>query len=240
MKVNLFVPCFIDQLYPQTAFSVIKLIEYAGVQVNYNPEQTCCGQPAFNSGYWNEARSLAIKFLKDFEQAECIVGPSASCTGYIKNYFHRLFADDSSRLEQFRQMKPRIYELTDFLVNVIKMTSFGAEFNHKVTYHDACSALREYGIREEPRILLRNVMGLELIEMADTETCCGFGGTFSVKFTAISTAMTQQKVENALATGAEYIVSTESSCLMNQESYIRKNHIPLKTIHIADILANNL
>jgi L-lactate dehydrogenase complex protein LldE len=240
MNVDLFIPCFIDQLYPATAFNVVKLLEHAGVEVNYNPEQTCCGQPAFNSGYWKEAKSLAIKFLKDFEKAKIIVGPSASCIGYVKNYFHRLFADDPSHLEQFRQMKSRLYELTDFLVNVIQVTSFGAEFNHKVTYHDACSALREYGIREEPRILLRNVKGLELVEMEDTETCCGFGGTFSVKFKTISTAMTAQKVEKALATGAEYIVSTESSCLMNQELYIRKNHIPLKTIHIADILAEGL
>jgi L-lactate dehydrogenase complex protein LldE len=238
MKVDLFIPCFIDQLYPETAFSVMKLLRFCGVDMHYNPEQTCCGQPAFNSGYWKEARSLAIKFLKDFEKADLIVSPSASCTGYIKNYFHRLFADDPVRLEQFQQIRPGIYELTDFLVNVLKITSFGAEFNYQVAYHDACSALREYGIREEPRILLRNVKGLELTEMKDTETCCGFGGTFSIKFTAISTAMTQQKIENALATGAEYIVSTESSCLMNLESYIRKNNIPIKTIHIADILAS--
>ncbi len=240
MNVELFIPCFIDQLYPGTAFNVIKLLHYSGVSVHYNPEQTCCGQPAFNSGYWKEARSLAIKFLDDFENAGAIVGPSASCTGYIRNYYHRLFEDDTVYLERFRQLRPKIYELTDFLVNVLQVTSFGAEFNHRVTYHDACAALREYGIRKEPRILLGNVKGLELVEMDDTETCCGFGGTFSVRFTALSTAMTQQKVENALATGAEYIVSTESSCLMNQESYIRKNRVPLKPIHIADILANRL
>jgi L-lactate dehydrogenase complex protein LldE len=238
MKVDLFVPCFIDQLYPETAFHVIKLLEFTGVSVHYNPEQTCCGQPAFNSGYWKEARSLAEKFLHDFENAETVVGPSASCIGYIKNYFHLLFKEDQNYLQKAEKIKASIFELTDFLVNILKVTDFGAVFPHRVTWHDSCSALREYGIREEPRVLLGNVKGLELIEMKDTETCCGFGGTFSVRFKTISSAMTQQKVENALATGAEYIASTESSCLMNIESYIRKNNIPLKTIHIADILAS--
>jgi L-lactate dehydrogenase complex protein LldE len=238
MKVNLFVPCFIDQLYPETAFHVIKLLEFAGVTVHYNPEQTCCGQPAFNSGYWKEARSLAVKFLHDFEHAETIVGPSASCIGYIKNQFHQLFKGDQINLGKAENIKTSIFELTDFLVNILKITDFPAVFPHKVTWHDACSALREYGIKEEPRILLKNVQGLELIGMKDVETCCGFGGTFSVKFKTISSAMTQQKVENAMETGAEYIASTESSCLMNIESYIQKNNIPLKTIHIADILAS--
>jgi L-lactate dehydrogenase complex protein LldE len=235
-KVDLFIPCFIDQLYPSTAFSVVKLLEKCGLEVFYNPEQTCCGQPAFNSGYWKEARTLAIKFLDDFKNAEIIVGPSASCTSYVKNYFHRLFTNDPENIEKFNILKPKIFELTDFLVNEIKITDIGAVFPHRVTYHDACSALREYGIRSEPRILLQNVKGLELVEMEKTEVCCGFGGTFSVKFKSISTAMTGQKIENAVATGAEYIVSTESSCLMNIESYLRENNIPVKAIHIADIL----
>jgi L-lactate dehydrogenase complex protein LldE len=240
MKVNLFIPCFIDQLYPETAFSVVKLLNYAGAEVRYNPEQTCCGQPAFNSGYWDEARSLAIKFMHDFEGEGYIVSPSASCSGYIKNYFSRLFTNDTPMLEKFTDVGPRIYELTDFLVNVLNVKSFGAKFPHRVTYHDAWSALREYKLGNEPRILLENVEGLELAEMEDNHTCCGFGGTFSAKFHAISSAMTQQKVEFALATGAEYIVSTEASCLMNIGSYITKNNLPLKTIHLADILAINL
>jgi L-lactate dehydrogenase complex protein LldE len=238
VKTELFIPCFIDQLYPETAFSVVRLLRRAGTEVHYNPEQTCCGQPAFNSGYWKEARSLAGKFLDDFRLAEVIVSPSASCCGYIKNHFQKLFADDQQRMQQIMKIRPVIYELTDFLVNVLKQDSFGAVFPHRVTYHDACSALREYGIREEPRTLLKKVKGLELAEMENTGTCCGFGGTFSVKFTSVSSAMTQQKVENALASGAEFIVSTEASCLMNMESYIRKNNLPIRTIHIADILAS--
>lgn len=236
MKVDLFIPCFIDQLYPSTAFNVEKLLRRCGVQVRYNPQQTCCGQPAFNSGYWKEARSLASKFLDDFDEAELIVSPSASCASYARNYYHRLFDGDPQKTAQWNSLKPKIFELSDFLVNFLHQTDFGAKFPYRVTYHDACSALREYGIREEPRQLLRQVEGLELAEMEDTETCCGFGGTFAAKFKDISTAMTQQKLENALATGAEFIVSTEASCLMNMESYLRKNKLPLRTIHLADVL----
>jgi len=238
VKIDLFIPCFIDQLYPETAFSIVRLLRRAGMDVHYNPEQTCCGQPAYNSGHWKEARSLAGKFLDDFIMADVIVSPSASCCGYVKNHFQRLFSDDQDRMDQFMKIRPVIYELTDFLVNVLKQDSFGAVFAHRVTYHDACSALREYGIREEPRILLNKVKGLDLAEMENTATCCGFGGTFSVKFPSISSAMTQQKIENALATGAEYIVSTEASCLMNMQSYIRKNNLSIQTIHIADILTS--
>ena len=238
MVVDLFIPCFIDQLYPQTAFNVIKLLEKAGVKVHYNPEQTCCGQPSFNSGYWKETKTLASKFLKDFPGENLIVSPSASCTGFIKNYYTELFKEEEPEFIHCIKLKERVFELTDFLVNKIEFTDFGAVFPHKVCYHDACSALREYGIRKEPRILLSKVKGLELIEMDETEICCGFGGTFSAKFHSISSAMTAQKVENALNTGADYIVSTESSCLLNIGGFINRNKIALKTIHIADVLAS--
>jgi L-lactate dehydrogenase complex protein LldE len=238
MTVDLFIPCFIDQLYPETAFNMIKLLEKAGIDVEYNPEQTCCGQPSYNSGYWDETKKLAHKFVKDFPGDRIIVSPSASCTGFVKNYYGDLFGKEDSDYENHLQLKMRLFELTDFLVNKINFTDFGASFPHKVCYHDACTALREYGIKREPRLLLSKVKGLELVEMEDTETCCGFGGTFVTKFKAISTAMTEQKVEHALNTGAEYIISTESSCLMNIEGYIKKNKLPIKPIHIADILAS--
>ena len=238
MRVDLFIPCFIDQLYPNTAFNVIKLLKKAGIQADYNPEQTCCGQPAYNSGYWEQTKKLATKFVADFHGEHLIVSPSASCTGFIKNYYSDLIKKEDLEYESHIRLKSRLYELTDFLVNKINFTDFGASFPHKVCYHDACSALREYGIQREPRLLLSKVKGLELIEMEDTETCCGFGGTFAAKFTSISSAMTEQKVENALKTGAEYIISTESSCLMNIEGYIKKQKLPIKPIHIADILAS--
>ncbi|MBT3385274.1 MAG: (Fe-S)-binding protein [Prolixibacteraceae bacterium] len=236
MNVDVFIPCFIDQFYPETAVNVISVLEKAGCNVNYNPDQTCCGQPAFNSGYWDETRTLAVKFINDFNGANFIVSPSASCTGFIKNYYGKLFETDKQRLNESNQLSKRIFEFSDFLVNHLNFVDFDSVFNHKVTFHDSCAGLREYGIKNEPRILLQNVKGLELVEMENTDTCCGFGGTFAAKFHSISTAMTEQKVENALKTGADYIVSTEASCLMNIESYIRKKKLPIKTIHLADVL----
>jgi len=238
MNVEIFIPCFIDQFYPETAWNCIKILEYAGCTVKYNPEQTCCGQPAFNSGYWKEAKTVASKFLNDFADTEVIVTPSASCSGFIKNYYNDIFEKDDSLKNKGVEVAQKIFELSDFLVNRLKFVDFGAEFAHNVTFHDSCAGLREYGIKSEPRLLLEKVKGLNLIEMDDLETCCGFGGTFAAKFHHISTAMTEQKVENALITGAEYIVSTEASCLMNMESYIKKQKMPIKTIHLADVLAS--
>ena len=238
MKIETFIPCFIDQLYPETAANFISVLNKAGCEVHYNPEQTCCGQPAFNSGYWKEATTLAIKFLNDFSKTKTIVSPSASCTSFIKNYYQKILKNESNYLDKFKLLEANIYEFSDFLVNQIHFTNFSAEFFHKATFHDSCAGLREYGIKDEPRKLLENVKGLELIEMKDTTTCCGFGGTFAAKFHHISTAMTVQKIENAINTGAEYIISTEASCLLNMEAYIKKQKLPIKTIHLADVLAH--
>ena len=195
MKINLFVPCFIDQLYPQTAFNTIKILEKVGCEVQYNPNQTCCGQPAFNSGYWDEARKLATKFFTDFSDENTpIISPSASCISYVKTHYKKLFELQPDKLAECERVGKLGYELSDFLVNVLKIDNFGATFNHKVTFHDSCSALREYGIKAEPRQLLSKVNGLELIEMEESETCCGFGGTFAVKNTSNSSAMAEKKV----------------------------------------------
>lgn len=237
MKVQIFVPCFIDQLYPQTALNMVKLLEKAGCEVSYNPNQTCCGQPAFNAGFWDDARDVCNKFLKDFDVNEIIVGPSASCVGFVKNYYSKLF-DNSSVHNNVRTLGQNIYELSDFLVNKIGFTDFGARLDGKATYHDSCAGLRECKIKNEPRQLLTRVQGLELTELNDVETCCGFGGTFAVKFGAISAAMGEQKVENALATGAEYLISTDVSCLMHLQGYITGKNYNLKTMHIADVLAS--
>lgn len=236
MKVQLFIPCFIDQLYPLTAFNMVKVLEKASCEVEYNTNQTCCGQPAFNAGYWDEARSVAGKFIKDFNGADYIVAPSASCVGFVRNYFPKLFEDAASGNE-VKGLGKRIFEFTEFLTDVLKIENFGASFPVKATYHDSCAALRECKIKQGPRQLLNHVKGLELVEMADNETCCGFGGTFSVKFEAISIGMADQKIRHALDTGAEYIISTDLSCLMQLEGYIKKQGLPLKTIHIADVLA---
>ena len=237
MTVQIFIPCFIDQLYPQTAFNMIKLLEKAGCTVDYNPEQTCCGQPAFNAGFRDESKEVCSKFIKDFRGAEYIVAPSASCVGFVRNYYMKMFGNSSVHNE-VKELGKKTYELTDFLVNVLQIEDFGASFEKSVTYHDSCAALRECGIKKEPRKLLEKVKGLELVEMNDVETCCGFGGTFAVKFEPISIGMADQKALNAVATGGEYIVSTDHSCLMHLDGYIRHKGMNIQTIHIADLLTS--
>ena len=237
MKVQLFIPCFVDQLYPQTAFNMVKVLEKACCDVHYNTNQTCCGQPAFNAGFWDESRAVCSKFLKDFESADYIVAPSASCVGFVRNYYETIFKNTAS-LSQAKELGSRIYEFSEFLTDILKIENFGAVLNARVTYHDSCAALRECKIKEAPRKLLGNVKGLELIEMNDVETCCGFGGTFAVKFDGISIGMADQKVTNAMATKVDYIVSTDLSCLMHLDGYIKGKHYPLKTMHIADVLAS--
>src|SRR5215831_4955687 len=237
MDVQLFIPCFVDQLYPQTAFNMVKVLEKAGCSVQYNPNQTCCGQPAFNAGFWNESKEVCTKFLKDFSSADYVVAPSASCVGFVRNYYPKLF-DNSSRHNDVKDLQKRIFEFSDFMVNVLHVEDVGASLHTKATYHDSCAGLRECRIKQEPRKLLSNVKGLELVEMNEVETCCGFGGTFAVKFEPIAIAMADQKVGNAKDTKAEYLISTDLSCLMHLEGYIRHKGYPLKTLHIADVLAS--
>jgi L-lactate dehydrogenase complex protein LldE len=237
MKTELFVPCFMDQLFPETAWNTVKVLEKAGCKVTYDPQQTCCGQPAFNAGFWDDAKDVAVKFLNGFAEESIIVTPSASCTGMVKNYYNDLFTN--TRLHnKCRTIQGNIYELSEFLVNILQVDYFGAELDGRAVYHDSCAALRECKIKAEPRQLLSKVHGLELVDLVDGETCCGFGGTFAVKFDAISTAMAQQKVDHALEAEAEYIISTDASCLMHLQSYIDKNNLPVKTMHLADVLAH--
>lgn len=237
MNIQLFIPCFVDQLFPETAFNMVKVLEEAGCTVLYNTNQTCCGQPAFNAGFRDQSKDVCTKFLKDFSGADYIVAPSASCVGFVRNYYTKLF-DNSSLHNEVKELGKRIFELSEFLVNILKISDFGAVLNGKATYHDSCAGLRECKIKKEPRALLSHVAGLELIEMNDVETCCGFGGTFAVKFEPISIGMADQKVSNAIATGADYIISTDLSCLMHLEGYIRFKELNIKAMHIADVLAS--
>jgi L-lactate dehydrogenase complex protein LldE len=179
---------------------------------------------------------VGSKFLNDFPEDTVIVSPSASCTGMVKNYYNDLFTNTAAH-NKCRNIQGNIYELSDFLVNVLQFDYFGAELDGKAVYHDSCAGLRECKIKEEPRQLLSKVLGLELVDLKDNETCCGFGGTFAVKFDGISSAMAQQKVDNAIAADADYIISTDASCLLHLQGYIDKNNLPLKTYHIADVLA---
>lgn len=236
-NVQLFIPCFVDQLYPETAFNTIKLLERAGCDITYNTEQTCCGQPVYNSGYCENAREVGTKFLKDFQPESYIVSPSASCIGMIKSGYDDLFTNTSFH-NQCRDIQKVVFEISDFLINVLKFENFGAELVGTAVYHDSCSALRDCNIKSEPRKLLSYVGGLEIIEMKDQEICCGFGGSFAVKFEGISSAMAEQKVKNAQDVNADYIISTDASCLLQLQSYIDKNNIPIRTMHLVDVLAS--
>jgi len=237
VNVHVFIPCFIDQLYPTAGFNTIKVLEKAGCNVTYNPDQTCCGQPAFNAGYWGESREVCNKFINDFSGAEHIVVPSASCAGFIKNYYSKIY-DNASNQKDTKGFQEKVYELSDFLVNILKVEDLGAQFEGVATYHDSCAALRECKIKTEPRKLLENVKGLKLIELQDNETCCGFGGTFAVKFEAISVAMGEQKVQHIVDTKADYLISTDLSCLMHIGGVMEKMEIPVKSLHLADVLAS--
>lgn len=238
-QVQLFIPCFVDQLYPKTGMNLLRILEHLGCEVHYNQKQTCCGQPAYNAGYKEDAKKVASKFLNDFDKDYYIVSPSGSCTGYVRSAFDGMFAD-SSQTHECKKVKSYIFEFTEFLIEVLKIEKLDATLNAKVTYHDACGALRECGIKEGPRKLLQSIKGIELVEMDEATTCCGFGGTFAVKFEPISVAMAQTKVQSALATGAQYMVTTDVSCMMHIQTYIDKNKLPIQTIHIVDLVAKAL
>jgi L-lactate dehydrogenase complex protein LldE len=236
-NVSMFIPCFVDQLYPDVAFNMVKVLEKAGCSISYNTNQTCCGQPAFNAGFWEDAKEVCGKFLKDFSGSEYIVAPSASCVGFVKNYYGKLF-ENSLHINDLRKIQESIFEFSSFMINVLKVDDVGATLEGLATYHDSCAALRECGIKQEPRQLLRKVKGLQLTEMNDVETCCGFGGTFAVKFESISAAMADQKINNAMATKAQYLISTDMSCLMHIDGYAKHKHQNIKSMHLADVLAS--
>lgn len=235
MKTHIFVPCFIDQIFPQSAVNMVTTLKQVGCTVDYNPNQTCCGQPALNAGFWNEAYDVAKKFVADFADKECIICPSASCVGFIKGYYQELLGDGVDA-KSLTHLNATIHEFSAFLVHHCDLSNLTPSFNGKVMYHDSCSALRECKIKEEPRILLSKVEGLELVENPNSEVCCGFGGTFATKFEPISVAMAEKKVEEALVLEVDCIVSTDLSCLMHLSGYIEKKKLPLKTLHLADIL----
>ena len=235
MKVSIFIPCFIDQLFPNVAVAMVKILRKLGQKVDYNPKQSCCGQPAFNSGFWEESSKVATKFVKDMQGEAVIVCPSASCVGFIKNQLAKILP--TSELQKSAQLVAnRIWEFSDYLVNYLKIENVGAVLAGKAIYHDSCSALRECQIKTAPRILLHNVTGLELHEVSDCEVCCGFGGSFAVKFEPISVAMAEQKVENAIAKNANFIISTDMSCLMHLDGYIKFKQYPIQVLHIAEVL----
>jgi L-lactate dehydrogenase complex protein LldE len=230
MRVALFIPCFVDQFFPQVGVAMVQVLRRLKIEPEFPADQTCCGQPAFNTGFWNEARPLARRYCEIFAGYDAIVSPSGSCTAMVRHFYPELLGETPPAAE-------RTFEFTEFLVKNLGVSDVGASFPVKATYHDSCHTLRELGLKDEPRQLLRHVRGLELVEMSPPEVCCGFGGTFAVKFPVISTAMGDAKVTSIRATGATHVVSTDSSCLMHLDGYLRRQKIPIKTIHLAEVLA---
>ena len=235
-KVALFIPCFVDQLHPQVGMDTAQVLRRIGCEVEFPGAQTCCGQPAFNTGYWQEAAPLAERFVRIFASAEAVVCPSGSCTTMVRNFYPELLAQSPLR-EQATALGRRVYEFSEFLVKVAGVSDVGAAFPHRVTVHDSCHALRELRLKHEPRDLLRHVRGLELVEMPDSEQCCGFGGTFATKFSMISSAMGGAKCDAVETSSAEYVTAVDSSCLMHVEGVLRRRQSKARTIHLASILA---
>ena len=236
-RVALFITCLGDQFFPQVGECAVRVLRRLGVEVTFNPAQTCCGQPAFNTGYREEARAVASRVLDLFDDADYVVAPSGSCTSMMRVFYPELFAGDPKQLAKVENLRGRLFEFSQFLVNVLKVEDVGARFPHRVAYHDSCHLLRELGVEAEPRKLLRAVRDVELVELQDNQVCCGFGGTFSVKFPEVSVAMGADKTRAAAAAGAEYLVANDSGCLMHLAGLIHRQGLPLQTLHLAELLA---
>jgi len=237
MRVTLFIPCFIDSLYPHVGVAIVEVLERLGHTIDYPEAQTCCGQPPFNSGYWDEARTIARRQMPLFRDAEVVVSASGSCGAMFAKFYPELFHGHPEEAEA-KALAGKTWEFSEFLFTKLGARDVGARFQGRVTFHDGCHGLRELKTREAPRELLRAVKGLELIEMGEAETCCGFGGTFAVKFPQISTAMAEVKCQSVLETGVDYVVSNDSSCLMQIQGWLdRHSRRPVKSLHIAEVLA---
>jgi L-lactate dehydrogenase complex protein LldE len=238
MRVALFVTCLVDQLWPSVGASAVAVLRRIGCEVTFDERQTCCGQPAFNSGYRGHARDAARRMLDlyDGDGCDAVVLPSGSCTAMLHHY-ESLFADEPATLVRAQALAARAHELTDFLVNVAKVDDVGARFEGRVTWPDACHALRDLGLREEPRRLLRNVGGLELVELESASSCCGFGGTFSVKYPEISVAIVDEKLASIERARVDAVVSADASCLMQIGGRLARTGSTTRVLHIAELLA---
>jgi L-lactate dehydrogenase complex protein LldE len=228
----------VDQLFPKVGLAMASVLEHLGYEIDFPENQTCCGQPAFNSGYREEARTVARHFLNTFENFPRIVVPSGSCTAMIVHHFADLFRKEPKTLERVHALEKRVWEFSTFLTEIAGVEDVGARLDEVVTFHDGCHALRELGVRAAPRRLLAHVRGLELREMAPAEECCGFGGTFAVKFAELSGAMARTKLDAILATGASTVVSLDPSCLMQIQGALSRAGKPVRTMHLTEVLAS--
>ena len=237
MKVSLFVTCLVDQFFPEVGMSVVSVLRRLGVEVDFPLAQTCCGQPAFNSGFSSEARDLAKRFIGIFENSEHVVAPSGSCTSMVRVYYAELFKDDPDWHKRAESLASRTYEFTEFLVNVLKVEDVGAAYQGKIALHQSCHLLRELNVRTEPQRLLRAVKGIELVELERAEACCGFGGLFSIKYPHISGGILQDKIDSVEKSGAEVVVAGDVGCLMHIAGGLSRQSAAVRTMHIAELLA---
>jgi L-lactate dehydrogenase complex protein LldE len=238
MRVSIFITCLADQFRPQIGRCMVRLFDRLDIAYDVPRRQTCCGQPAFNSGNRREAGVVARQFLNAFADAELIVAPSGSCAAMVKNYLPSLFAPGSDDHAAAVTIAGRIHELSEFLVDVLKIADVGATFPHRVALHPSCHLLRELGVRDAPRVLLRAVNRLELVPLPDAETCCGFGGMFSIKYPDISVAMGRVKATQVAGTGAEFVVANDTGCLMQMEGVLHRMGAPVGALHLAEILGH--
>jgi L-lactate dehydrogenase complex protein LldE len=240
MRIGLFATCLVDLMRPEIGFSVLKLLESAGYEVMVPEAQTCCGQPAYNSGERAVSRDLAEKFLREFEMFDYVVVPSGSCGGMIRHHYHDLLRDDPELNGRYERLRERVFELTEFLTSVAKIDKLDSSFAGHITYHDSCSGLRELGVKQQPRALLGKLPNVQLTEMKDCEACCGFGGTFSVKYGNISTAIVDEKCANIKASGADAVVLGDLGCMLNIEGRLRRSgDAQTRVLHIAQVLAGD-
>jgi L-lactate dehydrogenase complex protein LldE len=240
MKISLFITCFNDTLFPETGRATVRLLERLGHEVEFRSEQTCCGQMHCNTGYREETLTLARRFVRVFAGAEVIVAPSASCVGLVRDVYPALAeeAGDAAFAEEVRALVPRVFELSEFLVNRLGLEDVGAYYPHRVTYHPTCHSLRLLHVGDAPLKLLRAVRGIELVELPDATECCGFGGTFAVKNSDTSIAMLTDKMRCVLDTGAEVCTAGDNSCLMHIHGGLHRSRAGVRAVHLAEILAS--
>jgi L-lactate dehydrogenase complex protein LldE len=236
MKVSLFLTCLGEQFYPDVGMSVVRVLRHLGCEVDFPDTQTCCGQPALNTGYPDEARKVARRLIDVFRDAECIVSPSGSCCGMIRHYYPSLFEADPALRRDAEALAGRVYEFSQFMVQVLGVDHLDASFPHKVTYHPSCHGARLLGIREEPIALLRSIPDLELVPLPRADDCCGFGGTFAVKLAPISVAIADEKVAHVVETKAHYLAGTDLGCLMNIAGRMQVLGVKVEALHIAALL----
>ncbi len=239
MKVSLFSTCLVEALNTRVGIATVELLERLGCEVDYPASQVCCGQPAFNSGYVEEAKKAAKIMINAFEDSEYVVGPSGSCVTMFKHY-PSVFEDDKEWYERAQALSDKSYELTQFIVDVLNITDVGAHLDGKATVHPSCHMTRLLGVVNQPTALLEQVEGLELVELPHYYNCCGFGGTFAVKMGDVSTEMVDEKVDSILETGADYLIGADASCLMNIEGRLKRRGANVKVLHIAEVLNNQL